>query len=136
MRRIGLLNATLVLALLIGCKEKLLVLEEGKWIASGDKEPNFTLYVSSVSPQRLSIKIDGAVAVHEKIRTPMRYAHRRHEKFLFFLAKGVHQLEIKSRTCGAKAQREFEIEEKLWAVISCGARGFYIEVWDSPIGFL
>ena len=108
MRTIGLLNAILVLALLIGCKERLLVLEEGRWTASGDKEPNFILYVSSVSPQRLSIKIDGAVAVHEKIRTPMRYAHRRHEKFLFFLPKGVHQLEIESRTSGAKAQREFE----------------------------
>ena len=136
MKTIGLLNAILAVGLLIGCKERLLVLEEGQWTASRDKEPNFILYVSSVSPEGLDIKIDGAVAVHEKIRTPMRHGHRRHEKFLFFLPKGVHRLEIESRTSGAKAEREFEIEEKLWVVISCGAQGFSIEVSDSPIGFL
>jgi hypothetical protein len=121
---------------LTGCKQGTLVLEEGRWTVDADAEPNLILYVGSVFPQRLDIRIDDILAVSQRIRSPVRHGHRRHEKFLFLLPKGLHRLEIESPTSGAKAEREIEIEEKLWAVISSGANGFSIIVSDSPIGFL
>lgn len=136
MRTIVILHSIVVIALVAGCRQRPLVLEKGRWTYSQDEEPNFILYVSSVFPQRLDIKIDGILAVSEEIRTPARHGHRRQEEFLFLLRRGPHRLEIESRTSGAEGEWEIEIEEKLWAVISSGAKGFSIEVSDSPIGFL
>ncbi len=131
--------ATIIVAVsLIGCKQGILVLEDSRWAVRRHQEPNFVLYVMSHSskPVDIEIKMDGMAAVHETIQTRVRHGHWSPNKFLFFVSKGQHKLEIESLITQAKLEREFEIENRLWCIITYGISGFSIDFRKSPILFM
>lgn len=117
-----------------------------------DPNGNFTLYVSNQSfdenPVDITIHIDGKKAVERDFDVKgKRTAQHNWIKHRFSLSPGKHRITAKSKKGKASLEKEFEIEDKHWAVIDYWwyptirggsgptARKFTFMIQNSPIGF-
>jgi hypothetical protein len=142
MRKTVLLTAIFSSALIIGCGRavpKVHVLKGGHWVASAGEAENFTLSLYGREGRHVRVYIDGILAIDPGFRFPKltRTVHYPEVKgYRFRLSSGTHTLAATSLKGWGRVETEFEIKDRLWAVISCSRHGMSFQVFKSPIGYL
>ncbi len=119
--------------------DRVYVWKGSRWVVSREEAANFFLFLDRSHGPRTDVKvyIDGRLAAEGLISRRHR-GHPDVKGFRFRLSRGVHTLKAVSRKGKTELDAEFEIKDKLWAVITYSRSARRLGFWTSetPISFL